>query len=490
MSNQVATGHSAIVIAREENKLKAVELKKQDGAFEVVWTKSGQSGDDGWSAFAAECGLSTVGTKHRKATGGRIGVVGFESTGVAFYRIDAPVVGDEETEAMVKMQAETILPLPPEQMELTWRRGPVRDGKVGITIAAARRESLQTLLDGVRDFEPARILLDCEGTVRAWKVVFSGREKDAIVVSLTARSTQVCLVEDGQLSNAVVLDIGVEDLLDMAPNLPGAAELLEQTEVTERFLQDMRSVLESFGYAEHVALPILVLSDGSSTIQSLISYLRSAGINARAVLPAAGSLRTSNDLSLNQLYEYRLPIGLGLMALQAPADALDLFANLYDGGRAAKKSSALYSPKVAGVIALILLAVSAAVWYGLDVATERRLTNLQAKAGFQELLQRQALMKTVARQRPDLLQLLSEMSSGENRGVTLDSFYFKKGQPVTISGQVQGNEQLYDFHKNLLGKKGITDVNIQNTSRDNKTKKVSFTMTFHYKTFTKKSPRS
>jgi Tfp pilus assembly protein PilN len=133
------------------------------------------------------------------------------------------------------------------------------------------------------------------------------------------------------------------------------------------------------------------------------------------------------------------------------------------------------------------MTVLAIVSYGFDVATEKRLSRLEGQAGFKELVERQTLIKTVARERPDLLQLLSDINSGENRGVTLDSFHFKKGQPVTVSGQVQDNDQLYDFQKSLLNKKGITDVNIQNTSRDSKTKRLKFTITFHYKTFTKKS---
>ncbi len=482
-----AIGHSAIAIAQEENKFKAVELRKRDAEFEVVWTKSSNTGNGNWSGFAAECGLPPVTAKHTRFSHDRVGVVGFDSTGVAFYRIDAPAVGEDQIESLVKMQAEAMLPLPAEQMEIAWRQGAAHNGKVPITIAAARKELLQALVDSVRSFEPARILLDCEAIVTAWRAAFSQSKQDALVVSLSGRSTQLCLVEGGHLSNAVVSDIGLEDYLQTSVNLPGGADLFDQSGVTDRLSQDIRSVLESSGYSEQTHLPVLVLSDGGDAIESMVSCLRSAGFDARVALPEAGVLRSQSGFSPAQVYEYRLPIGLALMAIERPADGLNLFENLYEPTGTKRKDYGLHSLKIAGAIAAVLLTVLAIVSYGLDVATEKRLSQLTAEAGFKELVQRQTLLKTVAQQKPDLLQLLSDVSSGDSRGITLDSFYFKKGQPITISGQVQDNDQLYDFQKSLLSKKGVTDVNIQNTSRDSKTKRLKFTMTFHYKTFTKKT---
>jgi Tfp pilus assembly protein PilN len=491
-ATNTATGRSAIAITQEESNLKAVELRKQDDALEVLWTKSGKTSNGDWSSFAAECGLSTTTTKRTKVSGDKVGVVGFDSTGVAFYRIDAPAVGEDEVEAIVKIQAETMLPLPAEEMELAWRRGPVQDGKAAITVAAARKESLQTLVDNVRGFEPARILLDCEAIVRAWTEFFSGIEKEnALVTSLTARSTLLCLVEDGHLSNATVLDIGLEDYLRTRRNLPGTIELAEQTEITERLSQDIRSILESYGYSEYTMVPISVLSDGSDAIKGIVSSLKSAGFNATVATPEVKNLRVQREFEVAQLYEYRLPVGLALMALDTPAVGLDLFANLYKPASLKKKRSGLYPLKITGAIAAALLVALAIVSYGVDVASEKRLSRLAAEPQFKELVERQALIENVARQRPDLLQLLNDISSGENnRGIQLDSFYFRKAQPITISGDVQNNDQLYDFQKYLLSKKGITDVNIQNTSRDSRTKRLRFTITFHYKTFTKKSTRA
>jgi hypothetical protein len=60
---------------------------------------------------------------------------------------------------------------------------------------------------------------------------------------------------------------------------------------------------------------------------------------------------------------------------------------------------------------------------------------------------------------------------------------------VTIRGQAPGNDQLYKFQENLLTKKGVKEVKILSANPDSKTKKIKFTMTFHYKTYTKKGGR-
>lgn len=476
-------GSPTIAIAKEADELKAVGLRKRGAVVEVLWTKSDKVSGEDWHLFAAECGLSAETREQKKAGANKIGVVGFGSSSVAFYRVDMPAVGEEETAAMVRMRAETLLPLPVEQMELTWRAGRMQNEEVAVTIAAARRRYLQGFVEHVREFEPTRILLNSEGIVKAWRELFSGNEKDAVIVSLAARNTQVCLAEDGQLSNAVVLDVGMEDLsLAVSTDQP----VPDQTQTAERFAQDMRSVLGSFGCAEPAGLPVFVLSNGNSAIESIVSSLSSAGMNVKAALPKVEKLAGQAELGVEGVYEYRVPIGLALMALDRPAESLNLFERLYTGGMA-KKRSALYSPKVAGVITAIMLAVLVAVSYAVDVADEKRLGKLEAEAGFKELMQRQTLIKAVARQRPDLLQLLSEINSGDNKGIVLDSFHFKKGQLLTIRGRAQSAEQIYEFQKSLLGKSGIKKVVIQNPTLDSKTKKIKFTLTFHYKNFTKKS---
>ena len=470
-----------VAIVKEDNKLKSVELREQNGSWEILWARSSEGADADWALFAVECGLSLEPTGQTGADGDRKVVVGFNSAGTVFHRTTVPAVGAKEIASIVQLQAESRLPLPAEQIELAWRTESVQGGNMGITMAVARREQLRGFAQNVRRFRPEKILLDCEGIVRAWRTIFAGAERKAVVLSVGAWSTQVCLAENGRLSNAVVLDMGLEDFLTDAAQ--------EQTETTERFTQDMRSVLALFGCAGQAELPVFVLSDGGPVYVSIVSSLRLAGFNTRVALPDAGRLSARSELGAEGLYEYRAPIGLALMALDGREDELNIFARLYSPTEKKEKKHWLYSPKLAGAAASVMLLLLALVAFAVDVkspkAIQERLKASVSDADMDLLVERQELIRTVARQRPNVLELLKLVSGSGEKGITLNSLYFKKGQSVTISGEAGSNDQLRKFEKGLQDTKGIEDVACTPTM-DSKGKKGTFKMTFHYKNFTKK----
>jgi hypothetical protein len=471
---------SAIAISQENDRFKAVELRKQDGRFELLWAKSSEDDDRQLDVFAARSGLSI---EQAETDSNRIGIVGFNCAGVAFYRIWMPVVKEKELAAMVKLQTETRLPLRAEEVELAWRKGRVRDEEVAVTVAAAKRQRLQEFIEVVRNVEPAKILLDCEGIVEVWIRFFGGDVGSAAVVSIGARSTQVCLAEDGRLSNAAILDMGTEDFEEGLED--------EQTEAAGGFAQDIRSVLELFGYAEPAELPVFVLSDGGIVVESIVSLLKSSGLDASIALPELKELRTPSEISAEEFYNYRVPIGLALAGLEERAEELNLFERLYQPLKEEKKKHWLYSPKVVYAIAAVMLVVLVIVSYAIDVASpgaiEKRLKTSSSDTDISLLVQRQKLLRTVASERANLLELLEYINSSAGRGILLDTFHFKKGQPVSISGQVDNPDLLYKFQESLLTKKDIKNVEIPNASKDPKGDKFKFTVTFHYRNFTKKA---
>jgi len=487
MGDKVAdagTRLSVIAIAQDESKLKAAKLARRGRAFKLLWTKSSEAEQAGIAKFAVECDLpGAAGVQTKKGRDG-IAVVGFESSGAVFYRISVPAAKEEEVAAMVKLQAEARLPLPAEQMELAWRAGKVEDGQVAVTVAAARKEQLQGLVENVRGFEPAKILLDCEGIVKAWRAFFSGNDERAVVVSMGERNTQVCLAEGGRLINAVGLDIGMEDF-------SGAEALAEHTEAAERFAQDVRSVLELFGYAEATAVPVFVLSDGGSVIESIVSCLGSAGLKAETALPDVEKLTAEIEVGAEDIYEYRVPIGLASMVLDGDAEELNVFERLYNPAKKEVKKHWYYSAKVTGAIAVVMLVLLGVVFCSTDVAGDKRLSRLEAKTGFKELVQRQRLVKAVARhrQRSDVLKLLSTINSVDSKGILLNSFHFGKGEPARLTGQADNTEQLGKFEKNLQDKKDISNVTEESATQDEKGKKIIFTIKFDYKSFSKKKGR-
>jgi hypothetical protein len=469
-------------------------------------------------------------------------VVGFSSAGTVFHRTSVPPVEDQEIASIIQLQAETRLPLPADQTELAWRADPARNGQIGVTMVVARKELLQRFAGDVRSLDPAKILLDCEGIVEAWRTVFSEHEDNAIIISMGARSTQVCLTENGRLSNAVILDMGIEDF--SAHVGEGQAETdekvaldiglsarahEEQTEATERFARDMRSVVELFGYADQAKLPVFVLSDNNAIYVHIVSSLRSADLNARIALPDTKRLTGPGDSGAEWLYEYRAPIGLALMALEDGDKELNIFEHVYTPADQQEKKHWLYSPKLAGAIAAVMLVLLVTVCYAIDMkspqAIKTRLEAAAAEAGMDldELVERQRLIKMVARERPDILTLIDLVNASGERGVVLNSVSFRKDQKVSIMGQVQNNDQLYKLHENLRKNKDLSEVRIQSTGKASSTSSsrssgksgspsppkpggapssrsagpgprgkggVTFTITFHYKNFTKKAART
>jgi hypothetical protein len=481
MSKSAKTPHSVIAVVRDETEFRAVALHKQHDSVEIRWAKRMATDAGTWDTFATECGVAAGG---KSPGSSRPAVaVGLDATAVAFYKINAPNVGREETDAIVRMQTESLLPLPPSQIEVAWRALPSTNGNVDVTIAAARRDYLRRFANDTRPFRPQTFLPACEGTARTWHDLFSERERLALIISIGVQNTQVCMVQNGYLANAAVLDVGMDDLCVVAGE---AGTSSEATEVTERFALDIRSVLESFQWSPSVTWPMLVLSDGSERISRVVTALNAAGLDIKESLPKPQVLGMPVGLDPSDLYEYRAPVGLALMLLDGPVEMLDLFARLSEADQQKKARSAWHSTRLAGIVAAVMLAVLVATWYAGDVISERRLSVLVAQPEFEQARERQTLLKTVARHRPDLLGLLTEINAGENNGIVLDTLHFKKGQTITLVGRAGNMEQMWTFQKDLLTRKGIKNVTISNNAQDPKTKKIKFTMVFHYRNLTKK----
>lgn len=482
---EVEQPRSVVAIVKDDNQLKGVELRKKDGFFELLWTRGAEDENTDWGQFSSECRILSGSGDGDGGHSGKQFILGYNSAGTIFHHTKVPQVGEKEIASIVELQAESRLPLPSEQIEMAWRTEPVVDGEVGITIAVARKEQLQSFARNVQSIRPEKILLDCEGIVKAWWTIFSETEKKAVVLSMGVWNSLVCLVEDGRLINAVVLDVGMEDFP------PEGAR--EQNETTERFIQDLRSVLVLFGRTGEENLPVCILSDGNALHDTIVSALQTAHFNARASLPDVHRIRTSIEPDAGMFYQYRAPIGLALLALEGGNNELNIFSDVYSPTHKKEKKNKLSSPIFAGALAAVMLLLLALVAYAVDAkkpgAIEKRLESSFSDTDINELVKRQELIRTVAQERPDMLSLLKLVNESGENGITLNSLQFKKGQLVTIGGQAGQNDQLRDFEKTLQGKKGIEEVTCTPTT-DSKGKKINFKMTFHYKNFTKRKVKT
>ena len=238
-----------------EQALKAVKLRKSGGGFEVVWKRSCDNDRKNRDVFFKE--LFTSGQANDLQ--GPVAALGIESGRVSFYRINIPPVEASQAEAIVMMQAETLLPLGVEQMRLAWRFDGTIGGKQAVTLAAGRREQYDEYVLSARKYHISKMVLDYEGVVKAWGALFGGTEEKCVVVDIRPASMSVLLVERGRLCHAVTLDGGFDDLGN------------EQQGGVELFVHDLRNALELFGAGVSQKSKIFVLSAQADSYKELIS---------------------------------------------------------------------------------------------------------------------------------------------------------------------------------------------------------------------------
>lgn len=486
-ANSTKVRRSVVAVTQSDGWMRAVELADRGNGFEVVWAKRDDDQRSDWCSFAKKCGLLDETDDQKVNDKEKTVIAGFESSGVAFYRLEVPAtVEKDEIGRIVRLQAESRLPLPADQMELSWRASHTQNGQMPVTMAAARKERLRVFVEQVSCFAPDRILLDSEGVVESWSRLFGGNERATIVLSVGARSTQVCLARGMQLSNAVFLDVGMDDFRTIADS--------EHTGAAERFVQDMRSVLGMFGIINEKDCPIIVMSDGDVHIERMVETLVSAGLNARLAMPNVSLSLGQSGLRKEDLYDYRIPIGLGLMALDGERDVFNLFDNLYKPEEEEEGKHWIYSPKVAVALAGVMILVFLVMSYAIDVATpgalERRLKASLSETDLKELIAQQNLTKSIAQARPDLLSLIKLVNDKGGSGIKLTGFHFKKGQVVSITGEARNQDDLFRFQESLMEDKSIKKAVIPNATADSSGNKVTFTLNFMYKNFSEKTRRT
>ncbi|MCD4830465.1 MAG: PilN domain-containing protein [Anaerohalosphaeraceae bacterium] len=449
-----------IAIAKEQERLLAAKVRKNGGDFEVLWTKDGQSLQGGFGGFD-----DSVTEDDQQA-------VVFESSGVIFYRIEMPQAETEVFEKMVRVQAESKLPLPTDEIETAWRVDKQIGGQVPVTIAAARKNSLRDFINEISPLEPEKIILDYEAIAKVWREFFSGNNSAAMVLSVTDNCTKVCMVENGQLIRAVSLNIGSEKFSSA------------NTETTRRFVQDLAGVVEMFGFESPKIIPIFILTDGSEILNKMTDYLNSAGFRATAPLPKDGNI---------DIYKYRIPIGAAMVAADDSQEWLDIFKNIYIG-KGKKKEHLLLSLKPACFACIAAAILFVIMLYMTDAASlariEKKLSGPDIQADFQMLMVKQNLKKQAALSRPNFLKLLKDISSSGKDGIKLTGFDFKRTQKIVITGTAQQDKQLYEFQKKLQSEKDISEVKIQSADKDSKSKRINFIINLHYRNFTKKGLES
>ena len=103
-----------------------------------------------------------------------------------------------------------------------------------------------------------------------------------------------------------------------------------------------------------------------------------------------------------------------------------------------------------------------------------------------QLVEEQRLRKKIAAQKLPIIDLLTKINKDRQDTVLLNNFLFKKGLRSSITCQTKDSTEMAKFAKSLAKQRGISEVRIQSQAFDEKKKQLSFTITFHYRNFTKK----
>lgn len=475
MSDRTPT--TVIAFYQQQQQLQAVEMRRHGNVYELVWQRNALLADTSWAAFAEECGVRLTEGDSAKLRRGQAVVAGVSSVGAASYRLELPVVSDHQLEDMVRMQSETRLPLPLDQMELGWQRVVGTMQQTVVSVAALRRQRLATLLSHVTALQPATLMLDSEGLVTFAKIVGKDMPSDGPLLALGDHVTHLCRMESGRLSQTAILDVGRDDLWDPECN--------RREHTMEQFLQDLDSALTVLFGVDRKNSSIALLAGGPND-ESLVDEARQRnGLTLRLCTPQMDRIHHDETLTLADIWTYRFPIGLALTALEN-ASYKGLFHHLCLRKASAEVNKPICSTRYAAllaVVALLVLGVVTDVSYSLK---ERRLQELCESSNIAEVVKEKQMQKTLAQYRPDMLDLLEQIHAEEHKGIVIDGLHFERGQPVRLTVHADKPEQIYLFEQSLLSQSGIKSVTLDKQTPDKKTKKLNCTLSLHYRNFTKK----
>jgi len=402
-------------------------------------------------------------------------VVGFDSSRAAFYRIMVPPVREEQLPNLIRMQAETLLPLPLEQMELAWRPGVEIDGKTAVTITAGRSIQLERFFQDVQDYNPSRIILDCEAVIKAWQGFYAGGLEFAVVIYLGESSSHVCLTQNGMLSHAVTLELGRDDLISAQP---------DRTNL-QRFSHDLHHALQLFDIQPEKQVPIYLLCPDLQSYQGFTHHLSQMELNIQAAMPNRDQLTCSGSFSAEMFYEYLAPLGLALMGMDAESEELKLFQRILPDKDTRQAGFSLPSLKVSAIFAAVMLIAFGGAFY-LHTYTqvkdldEEMFLIKDSGIDLREITREQNIKKAIAQDRIDLLVLIEKTSGCAPRGVELDKVIYQKGRQITVEGQTTRQELIYSFTANLKKQPVFRQVLLQNQNPDTRGNRINFTVKFDY----------
>ena len=462
--------HSATGIVRQADRIRSVTLRRHALRIELT---------DHQTVSADEHALCPTDPDP---------VIAADAGLVAFHRLTLPPVRDDELPTLINMQAEALTPLALDDMTLAWHAPPAVDGQRIVNLATARTDHLRNLIRRHEYLRPQKYVLDGQALIKAWRFLCPQAHQTAVLINFAPTGALLALAQpDGpdthQLVNQTTLDVSLNDL-----NQP------DQTAQTNRrrLIVDLLGALKLFDLPSTETPPIFLLADPTPATAELIEALKDQNLNIEAITWMPSNLVVTEDFSHADLFDYLIPLGLALIALDEDTQSLDLFTDLCQPEQEKDKAAQIGSLKKKALIAGALLVGWILIAYLSDIIQLHRLENAWAQTDTEvdaaDLLGQNRLRQNLAAQRIDPLELLTKINEARPEGLLVDRITFKRGRRVTLVATTKNTDLVYQFQEALDKQKGITAVK-QSATHDKK-KGATATYTFDYKNFTaKRGPR-
>ena len=416
--------------------------------------------------------VSDVTEANAKRSAAHPTVIGFDTSAVSFYRISVPPVKDSQVGSIVNIQAESLLPLPLDMMEIGFRAGSQADNRRQVTMAVARKDQLAATLKIAKDVSVRQVVLDAEATLAAWQSLFADAVEDAVLVDIRTNNSLVMYTSAGLLMQAAKIDVGSDDLSSPEDALSSAS----------LFAHDMQNTLDMFEVDK--SINVYVISPETDTYSLLLDSLNSASLKSSASVPSAEKLLADAALEIDEIIEYLVPIGTAIVALDFDAEPLDLFSELKPDKKvdtSAKSWEKLLTACAFLLMAAILLCLVA------KTMDQRQLAKLQGAKDIDAIITKKKVIKLIAQKRLDVVGLITEIDAALPSEMKVKNLSIERGKPISFSSVASSDDQLLQLEENIAKIKGVSQVNRPSYSSDEKGQKKNFKITFHYKDFTKKA---
>ncbi|MHC4553463.1 MAG: type IV pilus biogenesis protein PilM [Planctomycetota bacterium] len=449
---------AGIVISPTERAIKLAVIGRQGEALTLVGSEDLPLAD----------GIRKATERVRQIAGVEVPVVvGVDSAQVRFVDVSLPPVDESQMESLLKVQVETKLPMPVEQMSLAWSQKPGAEG-IDCTVAATKAEWVNASM--VLPAELTHCTIAAQGLVEIWKRASVGQSRCVLLEQQESRFL-MALVCDGRMQSSLVIDAEMGDDTDQV--------------LGELVVQDILQALDGLSI-EQGRPSVVILSESAAQSQALKIRLEECGWDAELCSPdeilsqvLAGGEPAVSDLKATGLallgfspeqieYDFSKAIKAETQRRQVQAGALNL------------------RNAIAITLGLVVLSMAFSYWaMKKDVSRMQAvLTEKTDELSAEQILKEQQFRESIARARPDMQDLWEKIQLSQE-GVLLDSFEFEKGKPIKITAKGGKYDSVYKFQKTLESQSGISEVKLIEPRYNEKEKKTYFTMTFKYKHFSK-----